>query len=138
MNKKRIFGLFIAATLASIVVCGVAEAGTGLELKVDYIVNFNGNNSSFADLQTGKDAGTEVWSGTSFAIYEAQDSGKFGDSWVAEDTQSLRDFGSSGYFSKPCNTLSVVAVPEPETYTLLLTGIGMLGFMARHRKNSNK
>jgi hypothetical protein len=138
MNKKRISGLFIAAILASIVVSGVAEAGTSLELKTDYIVNFNGNSSSFADLQTGKDAGTQVRSGTSFVIGGTQNFGESGDSLASEDFRSLGNFGSSGYFSKPCNTLSVVAVPEPETYALLLTGIGMLGFMARHRKNSSK
>ena len=27
------------------------------------------------------------------------------------------------------------AVPEPETYAMLLTGLGMMGFMARRRKN---
>ena len=28
----------------------------------------------------------------------------------------------------------LVAVPEPETYALLLAGLGLLGFVARHRK----
>ena len=29
-------------------------------------------------------------------------------------------------------------VPEPETYTLLLTGLGMMGFMARRKKISKR
>ena len=29
----------------------------------------------------------------------------------------------------------VAAIPEPETYTMLLAGLGLLGFMARRRKN---
>jgi len=29
---------------------------------------------------------------------------------------------------------SVTAVPEPETYAMLLAGLGLVGFMARRRK----
>jgi hypothetical protein len=29
---------------------------------------------------------------------------------------------------------SVVAVPEPETYAMMLMGLGLLGFVARRRK----
>jgi len=36
---------------------------------------------------------------------------------------------SSGFFSNP-----VAAVPEPETYAMLLAGLGLLGFAARRRK----
>lgn len=31
----------------------------------------------------------------------------------------------------------VSAVPEPETYAMLLAGLGMIGFMARRRKNDS-
>ncbi|MDE2388323.1 MAG: DUF642 domain-containing protein [Betaproteobacteria bacterium] len=34
------------------------------------------------------------------------------------------------------DNVSVTAVPEPETYAMLLTGLGLLGFAARRRKYS--
>ncbi len=34
------------------------------------------------------------------------------------------------------NTLHIAAVPEPESYAMLLAGLGMLGFMARRRLNN--
>ncbi|HOY86680.1 MAG TPA: FxDxF family PEP-CTERM protein [Methylotenera sp.] len=33
-------------------------------------------------------------------------------------------------------SVNITAVPEPETYAMLLAGLGMIGFMARRRKNS--
>jgi len=30
--------------------------------------------------------------------------------------------------------LQVAAIPEPETYAILLAGLGLLGFVARRRK----
>ena len=33
------------------------------------------------------------------------------------------------------NTLHIAAVPEPESYAMLLAGLGMVGFMARRRNN---
>jgi len=32
------------------------------------------------------------------------------------------------------DNVSVAAVPEPETYALMLAGLGLLGFMARRKK----
>jgi len=29
----------------------------------------------------------------------------------------------------------ITAIPEPETYAMLLAGLGLLGFMARSRKD---
>jgi len=34
------------------------------------------------------------------------------------------------------DNVSISAVPEPETYAMLLAGLGLLGFMARRRKES--
>ena len=34
------------------------------------------------------------------------------------------------------DNIVVTAVPEPETYAMLLAGLGLLGFTARHRCNN--
>jgi hypothetical protein len=40
------------------------------------------------------------------------------------------DFGSKGF-----SGFQVAAVPEPETYAMLLAGLGLLGFTAYRRKS---
>ena len=42
--------------------------------------------------------------------------------------------GSSGSYSLDA---SITAVPEPETYAMMLAGLGLLGFAARRRKTNN-
>jgi hypothetical protein len=43
---------------------------------------------------------------------------------------------SSNSFGGSLDNVSVTAVPEPETYALLLAGLGLMGTIARRRKNS--
>ena len=43
----------------------------------------------------------------------------------------------SGLTSAPVKIGPISAVPEPETYAMLLAGLGLLGFSARRRRNMN-
>lgn len=51
--------------------------------------------------------------------------------------QRFYDYGSAGYSGDQNFTLPVAAIPEPETYAMLLAGLGLLGFTARRRKDLN-
>ena len=48
----------------------------------------------------------------------------------------IHTFGPGGSNDPLIDGVSVTAVPEPETYAMLLAGLGLLGFMARRRKVS--
>ena len=49
---------------------------------------------------------------------------------------SLYSFVSGGYNVQTNGTLNISAVPEPESYAMLLAGLGLMGFMVRRRKTS--
>lgn len=44
---------------------------------------------------------------------------------------------STGYGGDQGYTVPVAAVPEPETYAMMLAGLGLIGFTVRRRKNFN-
>lgn len=55
----------------------------------------------------------------------------------SEAPLALSDFTSDGaFYSVHLSDSFISPVPEPETYTMLLAGLGLLGFMARRRKES--
>jgi hypothetical protein len=44
--------------------------------------------------------------------------------------------GTAGANASYGGTLNVSAVPEPETWAMMLGGLGLMGFMARRRKKT--
>jgi len=45
------------------------------------------------------------------------------------------DFNWQGLTFVPGDVINISAVPEPETHAMLLVGLGLMGFVVRHRKN---
>ena len=135
MNRKANFKLFLGVILAGSLISGVAEARTALKFEADYKPNsYEGSTFSAASV-THDHAEALAWPESFLAIHDTQDLGKSGDNRLFEDFQPWENFGSSGYLSNPCNILNVVAVPEPETYAMLLAGLAMFGLIAWRRKS---
>lgn len=84
-----------------------------------------------------------LWNGTSATdLNSLLDASVVSAGWVLNVANGINDNG--WIVGTAYNTLSgashaflmsVTAVPEPETYGMMLAGLGMLGFMARRRKN---
>jgi hypothetical protein len=67
--------------------------------------------------------------------------------WVLTEAKDINDkgwivgnalntiTGVSDGFLLSMGTASVAAVPEPETYGMMLMGLGLMGFVARRRRN---
>ena len=71
---------------------------------------------------TGKSAGNMGWT-------------KYSTSFVAVSSATTLSFASntSGAFGPAIDNVSVTAVPEPETFAMLLAGLGLMGVIARRR-----
>lgn len=45
-------------------------------------------------------------------------------------------WSTNGKFNLLLDDITVSAVPEPQTYAMMLAGLGLLGFMARRRRQA--
>ncbi|MEQ1601462.1 MAG: PEP-CTERM sorting domain-containing protein [Methylophilaceae bacterium] len=85
-----------------------------------------------------------LWNGTTaIDLNSLLDASTVAAGWVLTDANGINDNGwivgnatnnSLGIF-RHAFLLSVTTVPEPETYAMLMMGLGLVGFMARIRSN---
>ena len=77
---------------------------------------------------------------TGYLSYD-QDTHSFGLSdlvplpWIPGATLALNITGNLGTSSNAAFNLTLAPVPEPETYAMLLAGLGLMGAVARRRKS---
>jgi hypothetical protein len=133
MSKKFKLGLFFAATLASML-ASVAQATTSLQSTLGYHVSIDKPIAYTADLANSTGTGFATRSATSFA------NGNTKNSWLSDSaSSSVHPVNSFSYENSKHSEYEVksrhgnlmVAVPEPETYILLLAGLGLFVLMRR-------
>jgi len=130
MSKKFQFGLFLATTLVS-TFTGVAQATPSLQSNWDSNVNIN--NQIVYTAGWANSAATEFAAGsnTTFANGDIKDSWLSASASPSRNSLSAEDSKSSDDQVKSRHNNLVTAVPEPETYAMLLAGLGLFVFMAR-------
>jgi hypothetical protein len=85
-------------------------------------------------------------SSTLSQTFSATPSGSFWTDWTTHSMSFVADSSSVTFQFKDVNpttngydlgldNVSVTSVPEPETYAMFMAGLGLMGFIARRRKN---
>lgn len=94
------------------------------------VVTISGQNLTF-------DAAKTNLNGTLGSDYGAGKLHFFGVDHTGNSPFVLNLFGNALTGAKYSGEVTVTAVPEPATYGMLLGGLGVLGFLARRRKNTD-
>ena len=122
---------------------GATYVANGASLSSDPGVNSNANHSNgFGNSDKFRDKATFVATavaGTAQSFYYLDTN-----NGTSASTALVTQFGNAAgnatfHYNDAAGTLTfnqVAAIPEPETYALLLAGLGMLGFMGRRRLNN--
>jgi probable HAF family extracellular repeat protein len=121
---------------------GTLPGGTS---SVAYDINNAGQIVGLA--QTTAEAGDHafLWNGTALIdLNSFLDASTVSAGWVLMLADSINDNGwivgqalnaNTGTVSHAFLLTPVMLVPEPETYAMFMAGIGLMGFIARRRKN---
>ena len=98
---------------------GNFQGGTAIK---DLSVNI-GPSGLYSFNTTGKSAGNMGWT-------------TYNTTFVAVSSATVLSFASNtrGAYGPAIDNVSVTAVPEPESFAMLLAGLGLMGMIARRRK----
>ncbi|MBT9503908.1 MAG: PEP-CTERM sorting domain-containing protein [Burkholderiaceae bacterium] len=110
---------------------GVAPPSIGAATGVQIQFNLSTPNVDFSNVALNGVGGTVSNLGVSSFFFTAPVLGAAG-----PVTYVLEVWGTAEQTAKYGGSLNVATVPEPESYALMLAGLGALGFMARRRKQS--
>ncbi len=66
--------------------------------------------------------------------YEYRDEYVVKNKWINAGSGVWHDFSYNRFADSTASTTLVVGIPEPETYAMMLAGLGFLGVMARRRR----
>jgi PEP-CTERM motif len=94
------------------------EANTNI-----YTTHTNVPFALFSNIQSLNNSNTQYW--TSTPTNDADKHSVFSFFWGVDSTDN-KNIGHSA--------MAVATIPEPETYAMLLAGLGLVGFVARRRK----
>lgn len=122
-SDKIFFSTDTLSSLAGLVSSISPTASSGLDITGFKLVNSGG-------LSMG---GTQVHSGM-IDLWTLAASHLVPDTYYFLVSGNVLGNGAASY----SGNLSVAAVPEPETYAMLLAGVGVVGFLARRRRSGGR
>lgn len=134
---------FSTPEMLSFVPTNLGISGNPLEgfYAANYAVNVIKAGASQFSSFLGDAVITEEGSHQMYRISWDSTAGAFNKSWIGTFPSQPEDgiFVTAAILNPGCtatNTCNQSAVPEPETYVMLLAGLGLLGFTARRRKQN--
>ena len=118
-ESATVYGMTLAGGVATGVRTGLSTSQTTSE-------TFAGiNNYEFA---------LKFYDGNAYLFYAIRGSNSLSTSCAIGDISPLAGCGVNDPRMPAIATFTTTAVPEPQTYALMLAGLGIVGFMARRRR----